>query len=87
MCSFLSVSYPHVMQKLKQEIRTAFASADEINIASLTKLHYINGVMDESFRLYPPAAGNHPRKTPPEGARILGEWLPGNTSMGLFQYG
>ena len=75
------------MEKLKEEIRTTFASADEINIASLTKLDYINGVMDESFRLYPPAAGNHPRMTPSEGARILGEWLPGNVSRLLDRVG
>lgn len=78
--TYFMLTHPHVMEKLKHEIRTSFNSAEEINIARVSKLEYINGVMDEAFRLYPPAAGNHPRLTPPEGAKILGEWLPGNVS-------
>ncbi|KAJ5917472.1 Averantin hydroxylase [Penicillium verhagenii] len=79
-------THPHVMQKLLEEVRTSFAASDEINIARISKLKYINAVIDESFRLYPPAAGSHPRITPPEGAYIMGQWLPGNTSMGMAQY-
>lgn len=71
-------THPRVMQKLLDEVRTSFKSSDEINIARISQLKYINAVIDESFRLYPPAAGSHPRITPPEGANILGEWLPGN---------
>ena len=73
-------THPRVMQKLLDEVRTSFDSSDEINIARISQLKYINAVIDESFRLYPPAAGSHPRITPPEGANILGEWLPGNVS-------
>ncbi|EED14437.1 cytochrome P450, putative [Talaromyces stipitatus ATCC 10500] len=79
-------THPRVMQKLLDEVRTSFNSSDEINIARISHLKYINAVIDESFRLYPPAAGSHPRITPPEGAMILGQWLPGNTSMGMAQY-
>lgn len=82
--TYFMLTHPHVMEKLKREIRTSFNSADEINIARVSKLEYINGVMDEAFRLYPPAAGNHPRMTPSEGANILGEWLPGNVRL-LYQ--
>lgn len=74
-------THPRVMQKLLDEVRTSFESSDEINIARISGLKYINAVIDESFRLYPPAAGSHPRITPPEGAKIMGEWLPGNVSM------
>lgn len=69
---------PRVMEKLLAEVRTSFNSSDEINIAHISKLRYINAVIDESFRLYPPAAGSHPRITPSEGANIMGHWLPGN---------
>lgn len=71
-------THPAVMQKLLDEVRTSFATSEEINIARISKLKYINAVIDESFRLYPPAAGSHPRITPPEGANIMGQWLPGN---------
>lgn len=76
-------THPRVMQKLLDEVRTSFNSSDEINIARISQLKYINAVIDESFRLYPPAAGSHPRITPPEGANILGEWLPGNVCVPL----
>lgn len=78
--TYYLLTHPHVMETLVKEVRTSFSSADDINIAEVSKLKYINGVLDESFRLYPPAAGSHPRITPPEGAMILGEWLPGNVS-------
>jgi len=84
--TYFLLTHPHVMKTLKEEIRTSFASPDDINIAEVSKLQYINGVLDESFRMYPPAAGSHPRMTPPEGAIICGESLPGNTSMGMAQY-
>ncbi|KAJ5941998.1 Averantin hydroxylase [Penicillium verrucosum] len=79
-------THPAVMQKLLDELRTSFATSEEIDIMRISKLKYINAVIDESFRLYPPAAGSHPRITPPEGANILGQWLPGNVSMGMAQY-
>jgi cytochrome P450 len=77
-------THPRVMQKLLAEVRTSFDSSDEINIARISGLKYINAVIDESFRLYPPAAGSHPRITPPEGAKIMGEWLPGNVCIESF---
>ena len=76
------LTHPDVMKKLTEEVRTSFNSPDEINIEQVSKLSYIHGVLNESFRLYPPAAGSHPRITPPEGAQILGDWLPGNVSPG-----
>ncbi|KAK5728388.1 hypothetical protein LTR15_001524 [Elasticomyces elasticus] len=84
--TYFLLTHPEVMKKLVHEIRTSFTSADQINISEVSKLKYINGVLDESFRLYPPAAGSHPRLTPPEGANIVGEWLPGNVSLGMAQY-
>lgn len=79
-------THPAVMQKLLEEVRTSFTASDEINIARISKLKYINAVIDESFRLYPPAAGSHPRITPPEGAYIMGQWLPGNVCIGLLPH-
>lgn len=77
-------THPRVMQKLLDEVRGSFESSDQINIARISQLKYINAVIDESFRLYPPAAGSHPRITPPEGANILGQWLPGNVRAPLI---
>lgn len=83
--TYYLLTNPRVMEKLVKEVRTSFKSSDDININTLLKLKYINAVTDESFRLYPPAAGSHPRMTPPEGAYICGEWLPGNVSAQTIQ--
>ena len=76
--TYLLLKHPRVMNKLLKEVRGSFTSADQINSVNLSELQYINAVLDESFRLYPPAAGSHPRRTPPEGADIVGNWLPGD---------
>lgn len=81
--TYLLLKHPRVMKKLLEEVRGSFTSAEQINSARLSELKYINAVLDESFRLYPPAAGSHPRRTPMEGAYIVGDWLPGNV---CFRY-
>ncbi|KAL9070874.1 MAG: hypothetical protein Q9157_005667 [Trypethelium eluteriae] len=78
---WLLLKNPRVMNKLLEEVRGSFTSGDQINIARLSELRYINAVTDESFRLYPPAAGSHPRRTPAEGAYIVGDWLPGDVCL------
>ncbi|KAI9681735.1 MAG: hypothetical protein M1822_007087 [Bathelium mastoideum] len=83
---FLLLKHPRAMNKLLEEVRGSFTSGDQINSARLSELTYINAVLDESFRLYPPAAGSHPRRTPPEGSYICGDWLPGNMGLGMAQY-
>jgi cytochrome P450 len=79
--TYLMCKHPWAKNKLIKEVREAFTSSDQINIASLLDLKYINAVLDESFRLYPPAAGSHPRLTPPEGSMITGETIPGNVRI------
>ncbi|KAI9691409.1 MAG: hypothetical protein M1820_009681 [Bogoriella megaspora] len=83
---YLLLKHPRAMNKLLQEVRGSFSSGDEINSVRLSELQYIHAVVDESFRLYPPAAGSHPRRTPMEGAYIVGDWLPGNVALGMAQY-
>lgn len=47
---------------------------------------YLRACIDESLRLLPPVSFGLQRKTPPEGAMILGEWVPGNTLVGVPAY-
>jgi cytochrome P450 len=59
---------------------------DEITLTSSAQLPYLHAVIEESLRIYPPVADTLPRVTPPEGAAIAGQWVPGNTSVGFNQW-
>lgn len=68
------------MEQLSDEITSTFVEEQAIDIAKVANLSYLNAVINESLRLYPPGPNAQPRITPPEGNTILGENLPGNVS-------
>ncbi|GAB1313326.1 hypothetical protein MFIFM68171_03536 [Madurella fahalii] len=72
--------------KLVKEIRSSFSSEDEITLLRVNDLVYMNAVLEEGFRMYPPVPAILPRRTPPKGEFIEGYWIPGNTSVGVPQW-
>ncbi|EXJ72396.1 uncharacterized protein A1O5_04900 [Cladophialophora psammophila CBS 110553] len=63
---------------------------DEEAVAPYDKvkhLPFLRACIDESMRLIPPTSAALMRRTPPEGAQILGEWIPGDTSVSMTIYG
>lgn len=68
------------MAKLVNEIRTAFPDRDDIGVATLQKLSYLNACIEEGLRMYPPVPTGLPRVTPVGGAAVCGEWVPQNAS-------
>lgn len=73
--------YPQVRDMLKEEVRSSFASEEDINLRSVNKLPYLAAVLDETMRLYPPGAEITPRMSP--GAMIDGHWVPKGVSISL----
>lgn len=49
-------------------------------------LPFLRACLDESLRISPPTSAGLPRRTPPEGAQILGQWIPGDTSASMTIY-
>ena len=75
------------MRRLIEEICDAFHLDDEITFASTSKLSYLNAVLQESLRMYPPFVTSLARITPPGGRNVDGHWIPENvipTSLPLF---
>jgi cytochrome P450 len=72
---------PCVLKKLQDEVRGAFAKAEDMSIASLARLPYLNLVLRETMRIYPPAPGTFARKTGSTGEIISGHWVPPNVSF------
>jgi cytochrome P450 len=77
---------PEAYRRLADEIRTTIKSHEDIDLSTTNKLHYLTAAIEESLRMYSPANSNHPRVTPPEGAIISGQFVPGNTLVGIPHY-
>ncbi|RYP45645.1 hypothetical protein DL768_008034 [Monosporascus sp. mg162] len=84
--TYLLLTHPEVLEKLNREVRSAFASADEITINSVGKLSYLLAVLNESLRLYPPVVSGLVRVVPPAGEEIVGHWVPGGTYVEVQQW-
>ncbi|KAI8311845.1 hypothetical protein COL154_011521 [Colletotrichum chrysophilum] len=75
---------PKYLQRLREEVDSVL-DTDEV-IAPYDKvkhLPYLRACLDESLRLFPPTPQGLMRKTPPEGMYIMGEWVPGNTTVSM----
>ncbi|KAL3488469.1 cytochrome P450 [Aspergillus germanicus] len=79
---------PECLATLREEIDSIYDDETEV-IASYDKvkhLPYLRACLDESLRIFPPTSHGLPRETPPEGMEILGQWVPGNTSVSMSAY-
>ncbi|KAL4880479.1 cytochrome P450 [Aspergillus karnatakaensis] len=79
---------PDCLAKLRAEIDSIYDSDDEI-IAAYDKvkhLPYLRACLDESLRIFPPTSHGLPRETPAEGMEILGQWVPGHTSVSMSAF-
>lgn len=74
------VQNPDTLQKLAREIRDTFEREDEVNIASIRDLPYLNAVIHEGLRLTNPVPGGLPRIVPKGGDIYAGVFLPEGVS-------
>ncbi|KAI0156120.1 cytochrome P450 [Pestalotiopsis sp. NC0098] len=75
---------PIVYERLAREIRETFKEESEINMNSAGRLEYLHAVLEETLRVYPPAAETPPRISP--GAYIEGKWIPKGTYCSVYQW-
>lgn len=75
---------PEAMAQLRQEVDAALEPEERIAPYDKVKhLPYLRACLDESLRLFPPTPHGLPRKTPAEGMTIMGEYVPGNTTVSV----
>ncbi len=74
--TYLLLTNPHAMNKLKDEVRSTFKSDDEITLTSVGNLSYMLACLNESLRRYPPVPIGPPRDVPKGGANIAGTFVP-----------
>ncbi|KAF7861417.1 hypothetical protein EAF04_007982 [Stromatinia cepivora] len=80
------VQNPEKLTKLVSEIRTAFQSEEEITIASVRDLAYLNAVINEGLRLTNPVPGGLPRIVPKGGDVYADTFIPAGTSISVRPY-
>ncbi|PWY71706.1 benzoate 4-monooxygenase cytochrome P450 [Aspergillus heteromorphus CBS 117.55] len=56
---------------------------EDITFLSVAQLPYLQCVLEESLRIYPPGSGLLPRQVPAGGANINGRYVPGGTTVGV----
>lgn len=78
---------PRAYGKLVNEIRSTFASVDEIRGgAKLTSCHYLRACVDEAMRIMPPGPSEMPRVVLPGGLIVDGDHLPEGTTVGVASW-
>ncbi|KAH7014234.1 cytochrome P450 [Microdochium trichocladiopsis] len=84
----LLIKHPAKLSALRDELSNVLDDDDVVAPFDKVKdLPYLKACLDEGLRLSPPTSSGLPRRTPPEGASILGEWIPGDTSVSMTIYG
>ncbi|KAL8626814.1 hypothetical protein Q9189_007497 [Teloschistes chrysophthalmus] len=77
--TFYLLTNPEPYRKLRDEVRSTYSSLDAIDAASALRLPYLQAVIAEGLRIYPPGSQGFPRVSPgmmvdehyvPEGAEI-----------------
>jgi cytochrome P450 len=78
---FYLLKNPATLTRLVSEIRTSFPDVDEMNMQKLAKLPYLNAVLQEGLRMYPPVPGMLTRKMLPGGNVMNGHFIPENVRL------
>jgi cytochrome P450 len=79
------LKHPRMMQKLVEEIRGQFQKEQDINIVTVSKLTYLQAVIKEALRIFPPVTIGSPRLVEGDGKAIAGIMVPGGVSPDSHQ--
>ncbi|KAI5456837.1 cytochrome P450 [Mariannaea sp. PMI_226] len=74
------------LAKLAEEVRSYFKNESEITISGVQGLPYLNAVIEESLRLYPPGPSAFPRRIAKGGCSLLGQHVPEHTLVSIWHW-
>jgi cytochrome P450 len=84
---YLLLKHPHHLKRLREEIDSVLDDDEVVAPYDKVKqLPFLRACLDESMRLIPPTTFGLPRRTPPEGAPILGDYVAGDTTVSISSY-
>lgn len=76
--TYFLLKNPAAYHRMQQEIRGRYKNGNEITAMSAQQLPYLQAVISEGLRIYPPGSQGFPRTCP--GATIDGHWVPKGVS-------
>jgi cytochrome P450 len=82
------LTHPSTLQRVQSEVRTAFTRPEDITLRSVSQtetLPFLNAIIEETLRCYPPLPSTLPRITGPLGAVIDNRFVPANVCFLLLQ--
>lgn len=71
------------MARLTTEIRSAFTQDSDMTFCTVASLEYLNAVIEEALRMYPPFVTSLARRVPTGGALVNGQFVPENVCSTL----
>jgi cytochrome P450 len=77
---------PHAMRKLVGEIRAEFQKEQEINMVNVSKLPYLEAVLKEALRIFPPVTLGSPRIVEGNPRAIGGVLVPPGVSIESLRF-
>ncbi|KAK0616420.1 cytochrome P450 [Immersiella caudata] len=88
---YLLAKHPQELAKLRVElapliVQTAPSSAISFSSEKLASAAQLNGIINETLRLYPVVPTATYRRAPPQGVSIAGTFVPGGTDVWTPQY-
>lgn len=85
---FILTKQPELAKRLREALEpyVSQSSDDEILDDQIANVELLNGIINESLRLWPPSPSHPTRVTPPEGTVIAGKFIPGDTQLMTPQY-
>ncbi|OKL55467.1 hypothetical protein UA08_09323 [Talaromyces atroroseus] len=84
---FLLLKNPRCMAKLREELDAVLDPEDVVApYDKIRYLPYLRACLDEALRIYPPTTFGLPRRTPPDGATIMNDYVAGDTTVSISAY-
>lgn len=82
--TFLLLRHPEQYQRAANKIRGAFHTENEITSSEIcARVPFIDSILQETMRLYPPVSITMPRRVPEGGAIIDGRFVASGTTVGI----
>ncbi|KAJ5902905.1 hypothetical protein N7495_003433 [Penicillium taxi] len=85
-CVYFLTKNPDTLRRLYEEINSTCSSNDDITAQKCAHMKYLNAVIEETFRLYPPVASSLPRLVPKGGDLIDDKPVPEDTVVSTHHY-